>query len=89
MYYSRLDEDVRNNLIEAIVQEVFKGSVWSKVDRYGNETVAQKELRGLRDGDVPNPGNKKNAVTTVTTTGRPDKRYPSHMRPAEMKKNKK
>jgi hypothetical protein len=78
----------RRELTYNILQEVFKGRVWSTVDKHGTETVGQKTQRTHKDSDVPNPGNKKNAVTTVSTTGRPDKRYPSHMRPDEMKATK-
>jgi hypothetical protein len=87
MHKPRLPES-RNELLTSVLQEVFKGRIWSKVDRYGTETVGQKTKRTMKDTDVPNPGNKKNAVVTVSTTGRPDKKYPAYMRPDEMKATK-
>lgn len=76
----------RNEAIEAIL-ETFKGKIYSRQDRYGDETVVQKELRrGLSKAHakVADPKNL-GAVTTVATTERKTRRYASSLRPNEMK----
>ena len=71
-------------MIEAIL-EVFQGKIYARQDKYGTETTVQKRLRqGFKDVKVPNPTNKP-AVTTVSTSGRPTRRFASNMTPAEIK----